>query len=197
MFYDNNGIYFSPKKTSLFVCLYHFIFIIDWTSIVHASTASLVSALRLTFSLAVLSVSPAFYSVHVYKGRVILRPASNCNRPQTGAQRREGGDSVVRWGFFSPPFLLHMCVCWESSCVGVAGWFLRSLSPVQECMLGCPGLTLPPCMCVSVYICVSVCVFAVCVSKSLVAESSLNKGSFWIGFQDNQRSCWGWEVLAD
>lgn len=145
------------KKTSLFVCLYHFIFVIVWSSVVRASTASLVSALRLTFSLAVLSVSPAFYSVRVYKGRVILRPASNCNRPQTGAQRREGGDSVVRRVFFLPPFL-HMCVCWESSCVGVAGWFLRSLCPVQECMLGCPGLTLPLCMCVSVYICVSVCV---------------------------------------
>lgn len=121
-------------------------------------------------------------SLRVCKGRVILHPESFCNRPQTGAQQREG-DNVV-CGVF-------LCVCvWRSS-VGVVGRFLGSLSPVEECVLGCPGLTLPPC------VCVRVCMRAHWVSKSFVAESSLNKGSFWIGFQDNQRSCRGWEVLAD
>lgn len=57
---------------------------------------------------------------------------------------------------------------------GGGGAILSSPSPVVECVLRCPGLTLPMRVCVCV--CARVC--ADWVSKSFVAESSLNKGSF-------------------
>lgn len=63
-------------------------------------------------------------------------------------------------------------VCRQIMCGG-GGAILRSLSPVVECMLRCPGLTLPEF--VYVCACMRLCSW---VSKSFVAESSLNKGSF-------------------
>lgn len=68
--------------------------------------------------------SSCLHSLPVYKDRVILRPARNCDRPQAGARRgEEGGSSAVEFCFAF--FLLTcvcecLCVCWEFMCGG--GW---------------------------------------------------------------------------
>lgn len=164
-------------------------FITDWPSAAESRTLSESSSL----------CSSCLRSPPVYKDRVILRPASNCDRPQVGARRGEevgvgwgwGGCSAVELCFFF--FLLssssHVCVLREFTCGG-GGATLEESVPHPRMHVGLPWVN-PP----TVRVCA--CVLAFCVTKSLVAESGLNKGSFWIGFQDDQRSCWGWEALAD
>lgn len=149
------------KKTHLFVCIILFLLLIGLllsTPAQHlffqpfAWLSPMLSCLfLLPFTLCVFIKAESYYALRV-----------TAIDHRLGLSGGRGGGAVWCGGFFFSPLFLHMCVCWESSCVGVAGWFLRSLSPVQECMLGCPGLTLPPCMCVPVYICVSVCVCSLC-----------------------------------
>lgn len=137
-----------------------YFFLIVWTFVLHPGTVSLVSASCLSFSL-VLSYFSCPHCVFIKaESYYALRVSAIDHR--LGLSRGKG----TMWcGVF-----LYMCVCWESSCVGVVGGFLRSLSLVQECMLGCPGLTLPVCVCACVCLQV-VWVRALLLSLVLIKEA--------------------------
>ncbi len=110
------------------------------------------SASSLSSSL-VLCVLPSAYSLRVYKGRVILRPESFCNRPQTGARQREG-DNVV-WSF-----LVFVCTSREIKCGG-GGLILGESVSCRRMRAGLPWVNPPHlCSCVRLCVCVCVCVCA-------------------------------------
>ena len=131
-----------------------------------------VSASRSSFSLVLFLSLSLSLSLRVYKSRVILRPETFLLQPQTGAQQREGDDVV--WSFIVC-MCVFVCVCRQRWCGG-GGAILKSLSPVRECMLHCPGLTLRVCVCLCVSLCV--CVREIGWVRALLLSLVLIKGAF-------------------
>lgn len=99
------------------------------------------SASRSSFSLAPSPFLLLSFSVFIKAGSYYTLRVS-ASTTDWGSAEGRGQCSVEGFfvGFFSP-----------LSSVGVVGR-LRSLSPVMECMLRCPGLTLPHCVCACVQI---------------------------------------------
>lgn len=84
-----------------------------------------------------------------------------------------GGKGGVQCGgdfFFLSLSSTHVCVLREFTCGG-GGATLEESVPHPRMHVGLPWVNPPT-------VCVCTCVLAVCVTKSPVAESSLNKGSF-------------------
>lgn len=128
-----------------------------------------------------ISPSSLFLSCSVFiKGESYYALRVSQSTADWGSERE--GDNVLCGIFF-------LCMLREFMCGG-GGVILEESVSCPRMHVGLPWVN-PPCM----HVCVCVCLQMV--SKSLVAESCLNKRSFWAGFQGDQHSCFGWEVLAD
>lgn len=99
--------------------------------------------------------------------RVFIKAESYYTLRVTAIDHRlglSGGKGGTVWcgGVFFSPLFLHMCVCWESSCVGVAGGgvILEESVSCPRMHVGLPWVNPPTvyvCVCVYLCVCVSVC----------------------------------------